>query len=290
MNELVLQGRRITGQDTATIEGLMASYPGWSRRRLSRELCVHWNWRNAAGQIKDMAARSLLVKLEARGLIRLPPRRQLPNNRMRSQRMASREWDQQGVQCSLQELSALTIREVSSDGVGRALLASALAQFHYLGFKGTVGENLQYTVSDDQERLLACLLFGSPAWKCKDREQFIGWDQRQRQRNLHLTTNNTRFLILPWVKVPHLASHLLGRITARLSADWQKKYGHPLVLVETFVERHRFQGTAYGAANWIKAGSTTGRGRQDREHQGQGPVKDIYLYPLRSNFREELCR
>jgi hypothetical protein len=290
MKELVLQGRTLTPEDTATIAGLIATHPGWSRRRLSRQLCVQWNWRNGAGQIKDMAARSLLVKLQERGLVQLPERRQVPSNRMRRQRIPVRDWEQKPIECSLQDLGRLELEEVSADGARRSLLASGLAQFHYLGYAGTVGENLQYIVSDGQGRLLAFLLFGSSAWKVKARDEFIGWNQKQRQENLNLTTNNTRFLILPWVKVPHLASWILGQATRRLGADWHKKYGHWIFLVESFVERDRFRGTAYRAANWIKVGSTTGRTRQDPDRSVETALKDIYLYPLQKSFRQELCR
>jgi hypothetical protein len=163
-----------------------------------------------------------------------------------------------------------------------------LAEFHYLGYRGTVGENLQYMVTTESGRLLACLLFGSAAWKCKSRDGFIGWNPEQRQRNLHLLTDNTRFLILPFVQVPHLASWMLGRVLRHLSADWQSKYGHPILLVETFVERERFAGTSYKAANWLPLGSTAGRSRQDRRHTLQVPVKDVYVYPLVRRFREGL--
>jgi hypothetical protein len=290
MNELVLQGRTLTPKDRAAIEELIATHPGWSRRRLSRQLCVQWNWRNAAGQIKDMAARSLLVKLQERGLIGLPERRQVPSNRMRSQRLKARDWDQAPIECSLRDLGRLELAEVSADGEHRSVLACALAQFHYLGYAGTVGENLQYTLSDGQGRWLAFLLFGSSAWKAKDRDEFIGWNPKQRQENLNLTTNNTRFLILPWVKVPHLASWILGQVIRRLGEDWQSKYGHSIFLTESFVERDRFRGAAYRAAHWIKVGSTAGRTRQDRNRSMEVAVKDIYLYPLKKSFRQELCR
>ena len=289
MNQLRVQGRTLKAEDTATIGALITANPSWSRRRLSQELCRQWNWRNGVGQLKDMAARSLLVKLEQRGLIGLPQRRQVPSNRMRDRRLCARVWDQQPMARLLPELGPIEVKEISSDAPARSLFASALSQFHYLGFGGTVGENLQYLVRDCQGRLLACLVFGSSAWKCRDRDHFIGWDKQQRERCLHLTTNNTRFLILPWVKVPHLASWILGQVTRRLSEDWQRKYGHPIVLLETFVERDRFKGTAYRAANWIKVGSTTGRTRQDRAGTIQVAVKDIFLYPLGKDFPQRLC-
>ena len=198
------------------------------------------------------------------------------------------EWDQRPIECGLAQLGVLTISEVSTQAAERAWVKAALVQFHYLGFGGAVGENLQYVVRDGQGRLLACLVFGAAAWKCQGRDQFIGWSASQRQRHLGLIANNTRFLILPWVKVPHWASWILGQISRRLSRDWQVKYGHGLVLLETFVERDRFPGTAYRAANWLAVGATTGRTRQDRHTCIQAPVKDIYLYPLRRDFREAL--
>jgi hypothetical protein len=199
-----------------------------------------------------------------------------------------RLWDRTPVSGTLQSLGPLSIREISTDAGARAEFTDALSEFHYLGHRGTVGENLQYTVLDGGGRLLACLLFGSAAWKCKSRDEYIGWNPAQRAGNLHFLTNNTRFLILPFVRVPHLASWILGQVLGRLSADWQEKYGHPILLVETFVERNRFKGTSYKAANWIRLGETTGRSRQDRYYQLRVPVKDVYVYPLQRDFRREL--
>jgi len=189
---------------------------------------------------------------------------------------------------TLKDLGPLKVEEISGNSAARIRFAAPLSEFHYLGLRGTVGENLQYMVTDKTGRLLACLLFGSAAWKCRARDQFIGWLPEQRAHNLHLVTNNTRFLILPFVRIPHLASWILGRVLRRLSADWQTKYGHPILLVETFVERERFAGTSYKASNWIQLGATTGRSRQDRRHTLQVPVKDVYLYPLDPGFRKEL--
>ena len=291
MNEsLVVQGRAVSELDLELIRQWVGQNPGWSRWRLSRELAARWAWRNDAGQLKDMAARTLLVKLEQRGLIELPVRRQTPTNRMRCPHPIPAGWDEEPrpLDCPLAQLGSLSLREVSSQASERAWVRAALGRFHYLSFGGAVGENLQYVARDHQGRPLACLVFGAAAWKCQDRDQFIGWSAEQRKRNLGLIANNTRFLILPWIKVPHLASWILGWVSRRLCADWQAKYGHPVVLLETFVERERFAGTAYRAANWLAAGATAGRTRQDRHTCIQAPVKDIYLYPLGRNFRERL--
>ena len=165
---------------------------------------------------------------------------------------------------------------------------SYIDQYHYLKFNRTVGENMKYTVRDRSGTPLACLLFGSAAWSCSDRDRFIGWDKTSRERNLQLLTNQTRFLIFPWVKVPCLASHLLSLASRRVVKDWEEKYGHGLAALETFVEVDRFYGTVYKAANWICVGRTTGRGRDGGHHHAVLPKKDIYLYPLRKDYREIL--
>jgi hypothetical protein len=285
---LMVQGRKLDTEDISRIRRLIAAHPDWSRRRLSEVLCSEWDWRNGSGRLKDMATRTLLVKLDARGLIQLPARRRAPSNRMAARHAPRQLWDSTPITGTLRDLEPITLREISTDSAARIRFAAALAEFHYLGYRGTVGENLQYAVTDKEGRLLACLLFGSAAWKCKPRDGFIGWNPEQRQRNLHLITNNTRFLILPFVRVPHLASCILCRVLRRLSADWRNKYGHPILLVETFVERERFAGTSYKAANWLRLGSTTGRSRQDHRRILAVPVKDVYAYPLHRGFRREL--
>lgn len=269
----------------------MGENPHWSRWRLSRELATRWDWRNGAGVLKDMAARTLLVKLAQRGLIRLPKRRQVPTNRMRCQAELTPELppSHEELVGSLAQLGPLSLQEVSAEPPVRAWLKMILARFHYLGFGGAVGENLQYVVRDHQGRLLACLVFGAAAWKCQDRDRFIGWTAQQRQNHLPWVANNTRFLILPWVRVPDLGSWILGQVARRISRDWQAKYGHPVAMLETFVEQSRFRGTVYRAANWQRVGVTAGRSRQDRHTSLRVPRKDIYLYPLRRSFRKALA-
>lgn len=287
---ITLQGRSVGAEELAFIGQLIAAHPDWSRRRLSQALCEAWNWRNAAGQLKDMASRSLLLKLHQRGAIPLPIRRQVPSsNRMRPTGPVLWRWDPSAWVGDLEQIGPLQVQEVSGQRVARQEVAAALAQFHYLGFGGPVGENLQYTVRAGSGRLLACLVFGSAAWRCQDRDRFIGWTRTQREVNLGRLTNNHRFLVLPGVQVPGLASWVLSRVLRRLSGDWQVKYGHPIDLVETFVERDRFRATAYRAANWLRVGTTCGRTRQDRFHVLQTPIKDVYVYPLHPRFRARLC-
>ena len=285
---LTIQGRPLSDQALQELRQWMGANPHWSRWRLSRELATRWDWRNAAGQLKDMAARTLLVKLQQRGLIELPARRQVPTNRMRCGAPPAIVEPSELINCALADLQPLSVEEVSRQAAERAWLGGALAQFHYLGFGGAVGQNLQYLVRDGRHRPLACAVFGAAAWKCQDRERFISWSAQQRQRNLALIANNSRFLILPWVRVAHLGSWLLGRVARRITQDWQAKYGHPVVLLETFVERERFRGTVYRAANWQRVGVTAGRTRQDRHTCIQVAVKDIYVQPLCRGFRQVL--
>lgn len=291
----IIQGRPIGPGEVEQIGHLLAGHPDWSRRRLSQELALLWNWRNGAGQLKDMAARTLLLKLEQRGWIGLPARRTTPSNRMRHKQVARPDLaaPQPPLTPPLEQLLPLTISECShlDKAAGQRVLFDALLhQHHYLSHLSSVGENLQYLVHDAQARPLACVLFGAAAWQCASRDRYIGWDSGARAQHLHLITNNTRFLILPWVRVNSLASYLLGRIARRLSADWQAKYGHPIYLLETFVERDRFLGTAYQAANWVRVGQTQGRTRQDRPDGTwhQAAIKDVYLYPLHRRFRQYL--
>jgi hypothetical protein len=287
---LTIQGRCLSPAELQGLRQWVGANPDWSRWRLSRELATRWDWRNGAGVLKDMAARTLLVKLAQRGLIQLPERRQVPTNRMCCQAQPARALPEptEPIAGPLAQLAPLSLQEVSGHPTARAWVKEALARFHYLGFAGAVGENLQYVIRDGQSRPVACLAFGAAAWKCQDRDRFIGWTAEQRQKNLARVANNSRFLILPWVKVPQLGSWILGQVAGRIGRDWQAKYGHPVVLLETFVEQERFRGTVYRAANWQSVGITAGRTRQDRHTCLQVPVKDIYLYPLQRRFREAL--
>lgn len=287
-SSLVLQGRQIGPAELLQVRQLLTAQPQWSRYRLSRQLCSVWNWRSPTGQIKDMAARSLLLKLEQRGLVVLPARRCPSPNRMRHKQVCCLPHQTAPVRGPLSELVPLQIHELSQRSEELPVFESLLHQYHYLGYTSAVGHNLKYLVRDRQGRALACVLFGAAAWQCAARDRFLGWDQPTRQRALSQVSNQSRFLILPWVQAPHLASHVLGRITRRVRRDWRGKYATPLSVVETFVEIGRFQGTCYRAANWLAVGQTSGRSRQDRHHRLAVPRKAVYLYPLVPSFRQEL--
>ncbi|MCX6350173.1 MAG: DUF4338 domain-containing protein [Candidatus Aureabacteria bacterium] len=286
---MIIQGRTLTSRDINLIRGLRNKNPSWCRTRISQELCRIWNWCNAAGQIKDMACRTLLLKLEKGGYITLPPRHHPTSNASRYQTIQYVLHPTVPIQTDLKSLAPIRI-EVLRDSEDKALFNCLLSRYHYLGYGGTVGQNMQYLIFDNNRNPLACLLFGSAAWKTQPRDSFIGWNSTTRKHNLHFITNNMRFLILPWVRVPHLASHVLARIARRIGNDWMKKYGHPIYLLETFVERDRFRGTSYKAANWICVGQTRGRTRNDRDNSIRVPIKDIYLYPLSRDFRRNLNR
>ena len=285
-----MQGRRIEPVEFLEVRELVANHPEWSRYRLSRELCVRWDWRTPTGQWKDMAARTLMLKMAERGWIQLPARRGLSPNRHRLLPPPLRSWPTTPISGRLSEVGPLRITEVSAQANGRAEVRAALVQFHYLGYQTPVGENLQYVIRDQTDRLLAVLVFGAAAWKCAARDRWIAWSPGQRQARLGWIANNHRFLILPSIEVRDLASHVLGSVARRIAEDWRTKYGHPVVLLETFVERARFAGTCYRAANWHALGSTCGRSRQDRQRTLQVPVKDVYAYPLAADFRQALTQ
>lgn len=276
-----IQGRTVTEHDIATIRTLIANNAAWHRTRISRELCEIWDWRNEAGAIKDMAARSLLRKLDAMDLITLPAQMRSSNNQHRYKSDGG-EPTYEPIQAKVAELQPIRMVEVANSEQS-LIFRSLVAHYHYLGYQGPVGENLQYLVYDCHDRILGCLLFGAAAWKVASRDHYLGWDDAQRRTGLSRIANNMRFLILPEIRVPHLASHILGKISRRIARDWNTKYGHPIELLETFVENNRFQGTCYKAANWVKVGETTGRGRNSRGKEPSVPVKSVWLYPLRPN-------
>jgi len=288
----IIQGRRIGAEELALIQGLIAEHPQWSRRQLSIGFCERVQWRSPAGQLKDMSARLLFAKLAEQGLITLPPR-QRRGGRQRLRALAQPNLFEglapEPITAALAALCPLEVILAEPCSGDAEDFVCHLARHHYLGWGGSSGANLRYLIRDRHGRDLACVLFAGPAWKLKARDAFIGWSHKQRESRLGLVVNNTRFLILPHVRVPHLASHILGLILRRVRADWQRKYAMAPCLAESFVERERFAGVCYRAANWILAGQSCGRSRADRDHTLTVPLKDIYLYPLVADFRQQLC-
>jgi hypothetical protein len=284
-----VQGRVLDTAALIEVRQLLEEHPEWSRWRLSRQLASQWEWRNGAGLLKDMAARSLLLKLEQRGLIQLPARRRRCPNRMRLPPKGTDALSGQPILEKLEPLRPIRIEEVSRQPCYRETLARLLHQHHYLSYTSPVGENLQYLAWDRYGRVVGATVFGAAAWKCAPRDQFIGWDSQARRAGLSLLCSQTRFLVPPWVEVKHLASHLLAQCCRRLAVDWQAKYGHRVWLVESFVDADRFTGACYRAASWHHVGATQGRSRQDRHHQLRVSRKEIFLCPLHPNYRRLLC-
>ena len=274
--------------DVQNIRCLIADNPTWHRKRISKQLCELWDWRGPNGQLKDIACRDLLRKLERRGQITLPPSRGNPRKCQRKRSQPVIPHCTTPIQCDLRILRPIQITVISPGSHEHQLCKHFFYRYHYLGFQTTVGENLTYLIKDFTHRPLACLLFGSAAWQLEPRDTFIGWDRKTRENNLSRLTNNTRFLIPPWIFVSNLASHILSRISQRLSLDWQEKYGHPIYILETFVDRSRHRGTCYKASGWRLVGQTTGRTRNGG-NKIQTTRKDVYLYPLVKNFRRRLC-
>jgi Domain of unknown function (DUF4338) len=265
----------------------LAEHPHWSRRKLAGELCSLWQWRDATGRLKDLAARSFLLKLESRGLIVLPALREAYRKPRATIAPLQHPPAALQVEASFGEIAPIALEVIEAGTEASRRWAHHLTHHHYLGLR-IVGQNLGYLAIDRHGREVAALLFGAPAWRCRSRDAFfISQGEASAASDTgapSLTTlaNNTRFLILPGVRVPHLASHLLGAAARRIGPDWLRKYGVRLRWLETFVERGRFAGTCYRAANWIHVGSTCGRGRQDRHHCAKVPTKDVYLYRLKA--------
>jgi Domain of unknown function (DUF4338) len=281
--------RVITTDDITFIRTLISAHPGSSRRDLSKKLCQAWNWVQANGALRDMVCRGLMLMLHRAGLIDLPAVRQVSRNPMLERKPPSCvSVDQAPLQMTLAELGGLEIRQVRRTPE-EALFNSLLKEHHYLGYSQPVGEHLKYLVFA-QGRAVACVAWSSAPRHLGSRDQFIGWSALARLKNIRLLAYNTRFLILPWVRVPHLASHILGRMTRRLSADWQHLYAHPIYFVETFIDPQRFRGTCYRAANWTVLGTTTGRGKDDLTHRANRSIKEVLGYALVKDFRQRLAQ
>jgi hypothetical protein len=279
--------RVITDEDLVFIRELIVEHPGSSRWSLSKKLCEAWNWVQANGALRDVVCRGLMLMLHRKGLIELPPvRRVMRNPMVERSRPVLVSVDEAPLQASFAELGPLEVRQVRRTPE-EALFNSLLQHHHYLGYTQPVGEHLKYLVCA-RGRPVACVAWSSAPRHLGSRDRFIGWDKQARLKNIGLLAYNTRFLILPWVRVPHLASHLLGRMARMLSADWQRLYSHPIYYLETFIDPQRFRGTCYRAANWRVLGVTTGRGKDAPTRQANRSIKEVLGYPLVKDFRQRL--
>lgn len=281
--------RAVTNSDVIFIRKLITEHPGSSRRDLSKKLCQAWNWVQVNGALRDMVCRGLMLQLHREGFIELPPVRYIPRNPLAQRtKPALVSVDEAPLHASFAQIGPLELRQVRRT-LDEPLFNSLMEHHHYLGYTQPVGEHLKYMVFANG-RPIACLAWSSAPRHLGPRDRFIGWTAKARLKNIGLLAYNTRFLILPWVVVPHLASHLLGRIARELSADWQRLYGHPIYYLETFVDPQRFRGTCYRAANWIRLGVTTGRGKDAPSNKPTRPVKEILGYPLVKDFRRRLAQ
>lgn len=289
--EIVLsyRHRAVTASEVTLIRQLIAKHPTSSRRELSKKLCQEWNWVQANGVLRDMVCRGLMLQLHREGHIELPPVKYVRNNPLAKRVQPTLiEVDDAPLHTSFAGIGALEVRQVRRTP-DEPLFNSLMQQHHYLGYTQPVGEQLKYMVFANG-RPVACMAWSSAPRHLGERDRFIGWSPEARLKNIHLLAYNTRFLILPWVVVPHLASHLLGRIARRLSDDWQRLYGHPIHYLETFVDPQLFRGTCYRAANWIRLGLTTGRGKDATSSKPNRSIKEILGYPLVKDFRQRLMR
>jgi hypothetical protein len=287
--EIIYRGRTLSNADLGFIRELIRQHPQASRRRLSQLLCEAWDWRQANGALRDMVCRSMMLVLHRAGHIELPAKKCSPPNPLgkRSKPATDILLDQSPIPGPLKKLQPIEIRQVRRTSL-ESLFNSLIERDHYLGYTQPVGEHLKYMLFAD-DRPVACLGWSSAPWHMGPRDRFIGWSPEVRRGNLHLIACNTRFLILPWVQVPHLASHILGKMARRISEDWQAIYNHPIHYLETFVDQERFAGTCYRAANWQHLGQTTGRGIKDKVHKVTLSIKDVLGYPLTRDFRKRLC-
>ncbi|MEJ2724962.1 MAG: DUF4338 domain-containing protein [Deltaproteobacteria bacterium] len=279
------RARQLDSEDIRFIRALISEHFQRGRSHISRALCEAWQWVQPNGKLKEYAARDLLLRLEEQGFIELPARLRPKNNLKKKSLDQIPLFLREPMDGSAGEHDRPFIELVYSEA--NYLWDYLVHHHHYLGLPKLVGEHLRYLVYLDGQ-VVACLSWASAAWKVKARDQFIGWDEETKRRNLHLIANNTRFLIPDWIRVKHLASRVLALNLRRLSADWQRIYGHPVYLAETFVDISRFEGTCYRAANWVFAGRTKGSAKKGNAYLYHGQPKALYLYPLHRHFRRYL--
>ena len=285
------RGRIVTSSDIEFIRRLIAEHPGTSRWALSKILCEAWNWRQANGALRDMVCRGLMLQLDRTGHIVLPPVRFVTHNPLGKRSEKRRKpipavVDTSPINARLPSIGPVEFHQVRRKEE-EPLFNSLMDRYHYLGYTQPVGEHLKYIVYA-QGRPIACLAWSSAPRHLGPRDRFIGWSAEARRKNIRFLAYNTRYLILPFVQVEHLASHILGRMAKLLPEDWNKAYGHPVHYLETFVDPARFRGTCYRAANWKVLGLTTGRGKDDRTNKPNRSIKEILGYPLIRDFRQQL--
>jgi len=282
------RGRQATSEEVAIIKRLIAENPDDSRRTLSVKLCEALNWVQPNGTLKDMVCRGYMLALHRGGYIRLPEKKCSPPNPFVDRKKPGQIGvDQSPISTGLKNIRPLRLQQVRRSRLEK-LYNSLIEAYHYLGYCQPVGEHLKYIVFAGR-RPVGCLAWSSAARHIGCRDRFIGWSAQYRRKHIHLIAYNTRFLILPWVRVPYLASHILAQMAKAVAVDWQRVYNHGIYYLETFVDKDRFAGSCYKAANWIYLGDTTGRGKDDQSKKPNRSIKAVYGYPLTADFRRHLC-
>jgi len=284
------RGQEIGSEQIAFLREFIREHPTSSRWKLSRQLCEALGWKQANGALRDMVCRGLLLMLERAGQIELPPVRRHIRGQCRTERPRPDALliDTSPLEMPLKELGQVEIQPVRRTAA-EPLFNSLMEHYHYLAYEQPVGEHLKY-LAWAQGRPIACLAWSSAPRHLGSRDRYIGWSAEARRRNIRFIAYNTRFLILPWVRVPHLASHILAKVTRALSAEWERMYGHPVYFAETFIDPGRFRGACYRAANWQLLGVTTGRGKNDHTNKPNRPIKEVLGLPLTRRFREYLSQ
>jgi hypothetical protein len=287
--EIILKyrGRIVTKDDVEDIRQLMTDHPEAARYTLSNKLCEFWDWRQPNGELKASVCRSLMLSLHRSGHITLPEPRVKMGGQNRAKPAKVENLDCSTIEMTLKELGPLEIKKVRRTQ-HETLFNSLIETYHYLGYTRPIGEHLKYMVWA-QGRPVACITWCSPIQHLNCRDHYIGWTAEQRLENRHFIAYNTRYLIMPWVRVPHLASHLLGYFSRNLSKDWEDAYAHPIYFLETFVDPELYKGTCYRAANWISLGMTAGRGIKNKTNKAVLPPKELLVYALKKDFRALLC-
>jgi hypothetical protein len=285
---LKYRGRIVSADDVALIRDLIARHPSASRVKLSRLLCEAWAWKQANGAPSDILCRGLMLALHRAGHILLPPPRfTVPNNIVRRRVPEPVPVDTSAIRGALSDLQPLRFVQVRRTPLEK-IADGLIQQYHYLRYIRPVGEHVKFLVFSRAERPVACLMFSSAPRHLGPRDRFIGWSPAARRGNIRFIAYNPRFLIPPWIEVPHLASHVLGRVARILPEEWRRVYGHPVYFLETFVDPTRYRGTCYRASNWVLMGRTTGRGKNDQTNKPNRSIKDVWGYPLVKHFRELL--
>ena len=280
------RGRDVHTDDVAFLRQLIADSPQASRRALSLQICGAWGWAQPNGTPCDALCRGLMLQLHRAGHVVLPPAQWAAKQPRRHSVVTRIEVAPAPVTATLAELGPLEIRQVRRTPE-EALVKSLVDEHHYLGYAHPVGEHLKYLVSA-RGQPIACFCWSSAPRHLGPRDHYLGWPAATRRANIRFVAYQSRFLILPWVRVPHLASHLLGAISRRLSADWEGVYAHPIYFTETFVDPARYRGTCYRAANWTYLGMTKGRGKDAPTKEPNRSLKQVFGYPLVKDFRRRL--